>query len=304
MAAAADFDFAGYLREIFPDVSYSITRFSGGLCNVTVRAAPLPRFADPESSHNLGPFGIPTNSSIVLKYAPPFVAISGPSVPFSPRRQKIEAAALTYLQQISHITGADSAVVTPKLLHEDHENHVLILEDLGSDTVPIIKWLEDGPPISTVCSVGDRVGRFLAALHSQRLDTKPATTALLEIESAQVDPSSVYSKIASKFVANLAGARYGEVDVAALRSLTRAVVEDKSMNDTTFSHGDFWSASILVNKDASVVGIIDWEWAGLAKPLRDMGVLLGDVYPRCILGSSLQLQQAGRAFIRSVTASY
>jgi len=213
------------------------------------------------------------------------------------------AAALTYLQQISLITGADSAVVTPKLLHEDHENHVLILEDLGSDTVSIIKWLENGPPISTICSVGDSVGRFLAALHSQRLDTKPATTALLEIESAQVDSSGVNSEIASKFFAHLAGAGYGDTDVAALHSLVRAEAEDTSMNDT-FSHGDLWSESILVNEDASVVGIIDWECARSAKPLLDMNMLLTHVYSRCVLGPSPGPQQAGRAFIKSLTTSY
>ncbi|KDQ14087.1 hypothetical protein BOTBODRAFT_174900 [Botryobasidium botryosum FD-172 SS1] len=297
--AAADFDFARYLRKIVPDVSYTIAKLSGGVCNVTVRAIPLPR---PAVSDNLGPFGIPKNSSIVLKYAPPFVAGMGPSVPLSQHRQKVEAAALTYLQQISHITGADSAVVTPKLLHEDHENHVLILEDLGSDTAPINKWLENGPPISTVCSVGDRVGRFLAALHSQRLDAKPAITALLEIESAQVDPSSVDSELTNKFLAHLASAGYGETDVAALRSLTRTEAEDRSINDT-FSHGDLWSESILVNKDASVVGIIDWEFVGLAKPLLDMSTLR-HVYSRCVLGPSPGLQQAGRALIRCITTSY
>ncbi len=80
--------------------------------------------------------------------------------------QKVEAAALTYLQRARDDLGGETGLITPKLLYEDHENHVLVLEDLGSDLVSIDSWLAMSPCESIIPSVGDRLWTFLAKLHS------------------------------------------------------------------------------------------------------------------------------------------
>lgn len=78
------FDFEAYLLTVVPDVEYSITRLSGGFCNLTVRATPVPTLSSPKE---VSLFGVPKTASLVLKYAPPFSVSVGPSVPFSQHRQ-------------------------------------------------------------------------------------------------------------------------------------------------------------------------------------------------------------------------
>lgn len=74
------FDFKEYLSGIDPIHSYTIIPLTGGLVNITARAIKTP------SSHiNAGKF--PAHQSIVLKYAPPYIAMRGEDAPFSQFRQ-------------------------------------------------------------------------------------------------------------------------------------------------------------------------------------------------------------------------
>ena len=76
------FDFCSYLLKLDPSQSYSVKQLTGGLVNVTVRAVKCAG-----SSADDGRF--PDHKSIVLKYAPPFVAAVGETAPFSQHRQVV-----------------------------------------------------------------------------------------------------------------------------------------------------------------------------------------------------------------------
>lgn len=72
------FDFEPFLSKIDPSQKYELQTLTGGLVNVTVRASKvLPS----------GGGFFPKHGTLILKYAPPFVAALGESAPFSQDRQ-------------------------------------------------------------------------------------------------------------------------------------------------------------------------------------------------------------------------
>jgi len=78
MSAANTFDFAAYLGRIDPAQRYAVHRLTGGVVNVTVRARKLDTIAG-------GRF--PGHESIVIKYAPPYIAGVGEEAAMSQQRQ-------------------------------------------------------------------------------------------------------------------------------------------------------------------------------------------------------------------------
>ncbi|KAK5633957.1 hypothetical protein RRF57_009671 [Xylaria bambusicola] len=101
-----------------------ITKVSGGLVNLTVRALKT-------TASDVGSF--PRSRSLILKYAPPFVATIGPKVPFSSERQEVEASALKLFDDDGPLAGLCklTSIRVPKVLHHNFESSVLIIEDLG-----------------------------------------------------------------------------------------------------------------------------------------------------------------------------
>lgn len=73
------FDFKSYQAALDPAHAYTTTKLPGGLVNETVRATK--RDALNAQSFFSG------HSSLVLKYAPPFIAGRGEGHPFSQARQ-------------------------------------------------------------------------------------------------------------------------------------------------------------------------------------------------------------------------
>jgi hypothetical protein len=145
------FDFAPYLSSVLsvPVQNISIHPLHGGLTNFTVRATftPLAQFS---KSRHL--------SSVVLKYAPPFLA-ADPSQPMSVRRQVVEAQALSFLSggsipTISEVLSGFPTIRIPELIHHDTEKNVLWMTDLG-DTLTLSDYLVSNPPSRTDrCTLG------------------------------------------------------------------------------------------------------------------------------------------------------
>jgi len=90
-----DFDFHNYLREIDPAYIYQIDRLTGGVVNVTVRAsktALAPTLGAVEqpsgtASLDLSRGRFPGHGTLILKYAPPYIASIGEGAPMSQTRQ-------------------------------------------------------------------------------------------------------------------------------------------------------------------------------------------------------------------------
>lgn len=74
------FDFASFLLKLDPSQSYTIKQLTGGVVNVTVRAV-----KSQATKASAGRF--PEHGTMILKYAPPYIAGLGESAPFSQARQ-------------------------------------------------------------------------------------------------------------------------------------------------------------------------------------------------------------------------
>ena len=72
------FEFCAFLRELDPSSEYDFQSLSGGLVNLTQRAT---------KTSPLGAGKFPNQASLILKYAPPFIAALGEEAPFSQKRQ-------------------------------------------------------------------------------------------------------------------------------------------------------------------------------------------------------------------------
>jgi hypothetical protein len=72
------FDATGYLGRIDPTQSYTIDVLTGGIMNITLRAT---------KTTTLGGGRFPDQPSVILKYAPPFVAAVGERLAMTTFRQ-------------------------------------------------------------------------------------------------------------------------------------------------------------------------------------------------------------------------
>jgi hypothetical protein len=181
------FDFTTHLSKLLsvPPSQITIQVLTGGLTNVAVRASFTPpvdltRFGHPQS--------VP---SIVLKYAPPYM-ISEPSVPCSTIRQDIEARALVLLYPnsasplpVSSLFTKYPNVKTPRLIHHDYEERVLIMTDLGSSVVTIDDWLTQEPPPlpEDVERIATDLGRFLGEFVIATSNPNVERLSLLQLPS-------------------------------------------------------------------------------------------------------------------------
>lgn len=80
------FDFDSYFKKLDPLNSWTIKRLTGGLVNLTVRAM-KDKYAGGENEAAGQPSSFEGHQSLILKYAPPFVASVGEAAPFDQIRQ-------------------------------------------------------------------------------------------------------------------------------------------------------------------------------------------------------------------------
>lgn len=81
------FDFVPYLQSLDSSQTYAVHQLTGGLINVTVRAVK-------SSAAIIDEGRFPGNQTLVLKYAPPFIAAAGKDAPFPQFRQVCTALVL------------------------------------------------------------------------------------------------------------------------------------------------------------------------------------------------------------------
>ncbi|PFH52120.1 hypothetical protein AMATHDRAFT_46485 [Amanita thiersii Skay4041] len=253
--------------------AYSATQLTGGLVNVTARVA-LQRDG--------------SKCTVILKYAPPFVAASLGNMPFGQFRQTIESRALFLLDETPSVKQQLERlqVRIPKPIWFDEHEHVLALEDLGEELVTLDDWLcsAGGFPELDVCeTVGSRLGEALAVVHTdERLRERLDRTDFVNPDTAELVGEEVVGKIQELLNQYLPT---DAEDPYLATSISTIIKNEYTRNDSTpeasiFSNGDLWTGSVLISKggDANIntkplVGVIDWEFAGAGRVLQDIGQL-------------------------------
>lgn len=186
--------------------------------------------------------------SVVLKQALPYIR-AFPEIQITPDRLGFEHAALAYLAAGPPLPGAD----LPQPLWFDAERHVLAMTDLGTG-----RRLEDALIAGEVdAGVARNLGRFLAALHSTTAD-KPELAAQFQNDAMH------QLRLEHCFF----GFCEDPAVVPHIEALARAFTEHKYV----LLHGDFWTASVLVDRDPP--GVYDLEFCNYGDPAQDVGFML------------------------------
>ena len=268
-----DFDFTTHLSKLLsiPPNQITIQVLTGGLLNAAVRASFTPpvdltRFGHPQS--------VP---SVVLKYAPPYM-VSEPWVPLNTIRQDIEARALVLLDPdsesalpVSSLFTKYPNVKTPRLIHHDYEERVLIMTDLGSSVVTIDDWLTQEKPAplpEDVERIAKDLGRFLGEFVIAT--SKPS----LELLSLRKLPSN--SALIHQFDGyvenNLKVVLQGVPDVDILIKQVVDAAKDSKNTDSCLGMVDIWRKNIVIDSDKNIC-LLDWEQFGWSNASCEMSLL-------------------------------
>ena len=267
-----DFDFTTHLSKLLsiPPSQITIQVLTGGLLNAAVRASFTPpvdltRFGHPQSVR-----------SVVLKYAPPYM-VSEPWVPLNTIRQDIEARALVLLDPNSESALSASSlftkypnVKTPRLIHHDSEERVLIMTDLGSSVVTIDDWLtqEPAPLTEDVERIAKDLGRFLGEFVIATNNPNSEILSLLQLpcNSALVHQFDEY------VVNNLKDVLQDVPDVDILTKRVEDAARDSRKTDLCLGMVDIWRKNIVIDSDMNIC-LLDWEQFGCSNASCEMSLL-------------------------------
>jgi 5-methylthioribose kinase len=202
--------------------------------------------------------------SIVVKYAPPFIA-ADPDTPLDPSRLKIEARCLEVLGADGALSAMRRASVrAPRTLDVNEEPHVLVMEDLG-DLPTLDRWLRKQDPDAVQDSapiLGDRLGAFIGELHAAT-HAEEAFAERFDNRSMQETRHAVqYQGVADMLE------RGGVSDAEELGARAEALGNELLEPGRCLTMGDLWPPSILVN--GHELRLIDWELAHYGRPLQDV----------------------------------
>ena len=186
---------------------------------------------------------------VVLKHAGPTLR-AFPEIAVTPERLRYEHAALAYLAESPPLPGAE----VPRPLRFDAERNVLAMTDLGADR----RRLEDALIAGDVESdVAANLGRFLAALH-----TRTAGDAAL----AERFANDTMHQLRLEFCF------FGFCEDPEIVPHIDALAREFTARKQVLLHGDFWTASVLVDGDPP--GVFDFEFCNYGDPAQDVGFML------------------------------
>ena len=267
-----DFDFTTHLSKLLsiPPNQITIQVLTGGLLNAAVRASFTPpvdltRFGHPQSVR-----------SVVLKYAPPYM-VSEPWVPLNTIRQDIEARALVLLDPnsesalpVSSLFTKYPNVKTPRLIHHDCEERVLIMTDLGSSVLTIDDWLsqEPAPLAEDVERIAKDLGRFLGEFVIATSKPSVELLSLIKLPSNLALIHQFDGYVANNLKVVLQGIPDGDI-------LTKRVLDaakDSRNTDSCLGMVDIWRKNIVIDSDKNIC-LLDWEQFGWSNASCEMSLL-------------------------------
>ncbi|KAE8443693.1 hypothetical protein EG329_001465 [Mollisiaceae sp. DMI_Dod_QoI] len=286
------FDFASYLKKIFPGETWTFKRLPDSITNYTVRA----------TRQSSGKYNYET---CILKFAPPYMAAISPDALASTLRQEIEAVALQGYgkfrmeeKQKNEDERRDDKendkypiVAIPAPIQIDRENRVLIMHDLGPLwTLPDAFDFHRNQPSTPVSSsmdqrayelgvIGARLGLTFATLHVPMSEVK-----LNSFSQDLYKKSPTREFLRTNKVATVES-YLQELKFPDSHELSQRVVKDFDADFgadfDVFALGDASLRSVLVEQHmlaSSRVGIVDWERSGPGRGINgDMAQLFAEL---------------------------
>ena len=271
-----DYDFTAYLSKLLsiPPSQITIQVLTGGLLNAAARASFTPpvdltRFGHPQSVR-----------SVILKYSPPYM-VSEPWVPLDTIRQDIEARALVLLDPnsesalipVSSLFTKYPNIKTPRLIHHDYEERVLIMTDLGSSVITIDDWLTQEPPPSfeDVERIAKDLGRFLGEF-VVATSSKPSGVEELLSPLQLPSNSALIHQFDGYVVNNMKAVLQDVPDVDVLTKRVEDAGRESRKTDSCLGMVDLWRKNIVIDSDMNIC-LLDWEQFGWSNASCEMSLL-------------------------------
>ncbi|KAF9532106.1 kinase-like domain-containing protein [Crepidotus variabilis] len=256
-----------------PFACTGVQELSGGNANYSFRLKLCEPYKDRETA--------------VLKHAKPFVK-SMKEMTFGVERQIYEVAAL---RQVRSWLPNDSVVTVPEVYHFDEDEHAIIMEDAGINSMTLKAFMKEGkatPALAT--NIGRGLGAFLGGLHTWGKGNIMACKSVEGNQHAK-DISAWY------FFGRITETLRGAEDVPKLSDPPLDIREsdfqvlDKIQEDTriamlaaqdSFVQGDFWPGNIMIALDQTGnlknAYVLDWEAAKAGLPGIDAGQFSAEVH--------------------------
>ena len=211
--------------------------------------------------------------SVILKYAPPHIAVD-PTTPLDPSRLVIEARCLEALGSGGSLAGLrGSSVRPPRRIDVQTEPHVLIMEDCG-DGPTLGRWLREGEETTVqkeVPNIGRRLGRFIGRLHRTTFDNPDCATTFDNWPMQETRLAVQYQGVADMLRAGGIG------DAETLGERAESLGESLLDPGRCLTMGDLWPPSVLVT-ERGALRVIDWELAHYGRPLQDVAHWLAHLW--------------------------
>lgn len=237
-------------------------------------------------------------SSLIVKYAPPYIA-ADPDTPLDPSRLRIEARCLEALSPGGRLVDVTRPTVrAPRPVDVNADIPVLIIEDVGE--VPSLdRWLResDAEALGTEAAAhGRRLGHFLGRLHATTrnderyadvFDNRPMQETRLAVQ---------YRGVADMLRAG------GVDDAEALGNRAKSLGESLLAPGRCLTMGDLWPPSVLVTDDG--LRLIDWELAHYGRPLQDVAHWLAHLWMQRHRAPSDAVAEAVRALRNAFLKAY
>jgi tRNA A-37 threonylcarbamoyl transferase component Bud32 len=214
----------------------------------------------------------PSGEKKIVKHAEPFLA-GRPATPFPLYRMGLEVHALDIIPQLlASDDQKDGMIRLPTLTSYDKDSHVLILDDMGRDSLHNV--YED--PRLDIKMIGEAVGRWLARLHN--------STTGEEIKRKFEHPTarSMYRWNFNNLSSVLKRYGYNPAPGERLNARYGALLET---DELCVCHGDLWPGNILVSGLADQtqaenprLTVIDWEVARLGNGVTDVAHFAGEAW--------------------------
>ena len=218
----------------------------------------------PEGNLNVVWRVVGEETSVIVKYAPPYIA-ANPEMALDPVRLEVEARCLDVLGAEGALASVScSEVRPPHLIDMNAEDHILLMEDLGE--VPTLgRWLrEDSAADVTAAAptVGGRLGRFIGQLHATTYNDPTYAEAFDNRPMQETRHAVQYQGVTEMLE------RGSVSDAERLGERAEDVGEGLLKRGRCLTMGDLWPPSVLVKGET--LRIIDWELAHYGRPLQDV----------------------------------
>ncbi|KAG9314174.1 kinase-like domain-containing protein [Chiua virens] len=272
-----------YLQDKPQFAAHTIDKLTGGSGNFVYRLNLVEGFD-----------GQPT---LVLKYAPPYIATSVRRFPFDQKRQRIEVQALRLAAKMT-TPNVPEYITVPTIHLFDEERHVIIMEDAGKYCRTLKEILiEEGLPKIVSKQIGAALAEYISSVHTWNQNPDIDLTLFANHQLGKdISIYATYGRLESTLTGRdniptlsepLLGIHKSKMTAISNLAEKRKLAIQAATASDPMTHGDFWPGNLMValkrSTDGAIEGVeklcvLDWELGKTGLPGLDLGQFCAEMY--------------------------